>query len=176
MPKKPSRALSPAAPVQPGDPLQLDLFVPYRLSVLSNLISHTVATIYGERFGLAIPEWRVMAVLGLAEHQGMLMCANAVAQRTEMDKVQVSRAVSRLLSLGLLGRTTDKADRRKANLALTEEGHTVYQQIVPLALHYEGELLDSLETDELMMLERLLDKLTKTARGLSASFRPPEAP
>lgn len=176
MSKKPSRLPSPAVPANPGDPLQLDLFVPYRLSVLSNVISHTVATIYGERFGLAIPEWRVMAVLGLAQHQGTPMCANAVAQRTEMDKVQVSRAVSRLLTMGLLGRTVDKADRRKANLTLTDAGYTVYQQIVPLALQYEGELLDTLETDELMMLERLLDKLTKTARGLSASFQPAETP
>lgn len=150
--------------------LHLDLFIPYRLSVLSNVISHTVASIYGERFGLAIPEWRVMAVLGLAMHDGTPMCANAVAQRTEMDKVQVSRAVSRLLSMGLVARSVDKTDRRKANLTLTEEGRSVYRQIVPLAQQYESELLESLGTDDLIMLERLIDRLTKAARGLSHSF------
>lgn len=72
-------------------PLYLDDFIPYRLSVLSNQISRSVAALYAERFGLTIPEWRVMAVLGLEETRRGSVCANTVAERTEMDKVQVSR-------------------------------------------------------------------------------------
>lgn len=83
------------APDDGGAPLYLDDFIPYRLSVLSNRISRSVAALYAERFGLTIPEWRVMAVLGLEETRAGCVCANTVAERTEMDKVQVSRAVAR---------------------------------------------------------------------------------
>ena len=73
--------------------LDLDHFVPYRLSVLSNRVSDAIARHYSERFGLSIPEWRVMAVLG----QTPGLSARDVAARTAMDKVQVSRAVACLL-------------------------------------------------------------------------------
>lgn len=157
------------AAVQRGEPLVLDLFIPYRLSVLSNIISRSVARIYGERFDLTIPEWRIMAVLGQAEQRGQEMSANAVSERTEMDKVQVSRAVSRMISAGILDRTMDRDDRRRSILHLSDKGRAVYQEIVPAALRYEDELLETLSTDDLITLERLISKLTKSARALDAT-------
>lgn len=148
-----------------GDPLYLDDFIPYRLSVLSNLISRSVAALYAERFGLTIPEWRVMAVLGL-EGTRHDVSANAVAERTEMDKVQVSRAVARMTQAGLVTRTTDKADRRRALLELTDKGRQVYREIVPAALAYEAELLNSLSASERTALDHLLAKLSRAARDL----------
>ncbi|MEO6657324.1 MAG: MarR family transcriptional regulator, partial [Arenimonas sp.] len=44
--------------------LELDRFLPYRLSVLSNRVSQDIAQLYQERFNLNITEWRVIAVLG----------------------------------------------------------------------------------------------------------------
>jgi len=44
--------------------LELDRFLPYRLSVLSNRISQDIAALYGTRFGLTVTEWRILAVLG----------------------------------------------------------------------------------------------------------------
>lgn len=149
-------------------PLHLDLFIPYRLSVLSNIVSRSVARIYAERFGLTIPEWRVMAVMGLEEERGKSMCANSVVTRTEMDKVQVSRALSRMMQAGLLDRSTDPGDRRRAVLTLTDKGREVYQQIVPAALKYEEDLLETLSLDEQITLERLITKLTKAARAHEA--------
>jgi DNA-binding MarR family transcriptional regulator len=81
----PSEARQPAP-----NQLDLDRFVPYKLSVLSNRVSDAIARHYSERFGLSIPEWRVMAVLG----QKPGLSARDVAARTAMDKVQVSRAVA----------------------------------------------------------------------------------
>ena len=48
----------------PMQHLLLDRFIPFRLSVLTNKVSGAIARHYSERFGLSIPEWRVMAVLG----------------------------------------------------------------------------------------------------------------
>jgi DNA-binding MarR family transcriptional regulator len=168
---------SPDLPASPTDddcvvPLQLDDYAPYRLSVLSNIISRSVAQLYAAQFELTIPEWRVMAILGLEEASGQTMCANTVAQRTAMDKVQVSRAVSRMLHAGLIDRATDPDDRRRSVLQLTDKGQEVYQKLVPAALKYEEQLLAALSESQLTALDDLLDTLTLAARHLESKEGP----
>lgn len=135
--------------------LRLERFLPYRLSVLSNRVSQDIAGLYSKRFGLNITEWRVMAVLG---HQSPLS-ANTVAERTAMDKVAVSRAVSGLLEKKILIRQTDPADGRRSSLKLSAKGYSVFDQIVPLALTLEHQILASLEPTEQTQLLAILDKL-----------------
>ena len=139
--------------------LALEHFLPYRLSVLSNTISAQIAGEYGARFGLTIPEWRTLAVLG----RFAPLTATGVVERTAMDKVRVSRAVSRLLADGLLERAVDPADRRRAPLRLSRKGRRIYEQIVPLALRREAELLECLSAKETEQLDRLLAKLQAQA-------------
>lgn len=135
--------------------LELERFLPYRLSLLSNRISQTIADLYAERFGIGVTEWRVIAVLG--RFSGL--SANEVAERTAMDKVAVSRAVARLLERGLIARDTHGDDRRRSVLALSDDGLDVHAQIAPLALDIEQRLLDGLDEGERDTLQRLLDKL-----------------
>ena len=135
--------------------LELEHFLPYRLSVLSNRISDAIAREYSQRFALGVTEWRVMAVLG--RYPGL--SASQVAQRTAMDKVAVSRAVARLLEAGRLSRASDSEDRRRSVLELSEAGYAIFDAVVPLALAYERALLGALEPDERETLQRLLDKL-----------------
>lgn len=151
--------------------LQLDLFVPYRLSILANTVSRAFAHFYAERFDLTIPEWRVMAVLGLLDTEEDIS-ANALTGRTGMDKVQVSRALARMQQSGLIDRATDPADRRRSVLRLTDKGRDVYAEIAPAALAYEDELLESLSTEEQITLDRLITKLTRAARQLDADKEP----
>ena|SRR5690349_8900295 len=143
-----------AAPV-----LELERFLPYRLSVVSNRISATIARLYAKRFDLTIPEWRLMAVLGRFGP----MTANALCERTAMDKVRVSRAVARLLEAGRIEREIDPTDRRRAVLALTSAGRAVYAEIVPLALGAEARLLSALTPEERTVFDRLLAKLATAA-------------
>lgn len=135
--------------------LELESFLPYRLSVLSNRISQTIARAYGDRFGLSITQWRVMAVLG--RYPGL--SANELTERTAMDKVAVSRAVNALIAGGLLARTTHDVDRRRSVLQLSEAGHAIYDQIAPLALNYEKALLERLDRTQRDTLFALLDVL-----------------
>ena len=135
--------------------LVLDRFVPYRLSVLTNRVSSAIARHYSERFGLSIPEWRIMAVLG--ETPGL--SAREVAARTAMDKVQVSRAVASLIEARRVERTPDDDDGRIGRLELTPKGRGAYEQIVPLALGLEEQFLSSLSVTERKLFERLLTKL-----------------
>ncbi|MDG2517023.1 MULTISPECIES: MarR family winged helix-turn-helix transcriptional regulator [Lysobacter] len=145
----------PLGPLPGHAQLDLEHFLPYRLSVLSNRVSGTIARIYTERFQLSITEWRVMAVLG--RYPGL--SANEVAQRTAMDKVAVSRAVARLLDAGRLDREIHGDDRRRSVLKLSEGGYRIYDEVAPLALAFERRLLDGIDDQERAVLFRLLDKL-----------------
>ena len=141
-----------------GRHLDLDRFVPYRLSVLTNRVSNAIARTYSERFGLSVPEWRVMAVLGQASG----LSAGEVARRTEMDKVQVSRAVTKLARSRRIQKQSDSADGRVTRLALTARGRAVYDEIVPHALELEEDLLAALETSERAALNGLLANGVRT--------------
>ena len=142
--------------------LDLEHFLPYRLSVLSNRISSAIAREYSERLSLSVTEWRVMAVLG--RYPGL--SASKVAQRTAMDKVAVSRAVARLLERSLIKREIHSDDRRRSVLALSEVGYSVYDEIAPMALGCVQRLVATLDDEEKAMLDRLLRKLS--GPGLAA--------
>ena len=135
--------------------LELDRFLPYRLSVLSNRISQDIAQLYAERFSLGVTEWRILAVLGRYPD----LSAGEVAERTAMDKVAVSRAVTSLLASGRLKRRTHGSDRRRSVLALSAKGYKVYDEVAPLALAYERRLLEGLRDDERAALDRLLSRM-----------------
>ena len=140
--------------------LELERFLPYRLSVLSNRISQDIARLYAERFGLGITQWRILAVLGRYPD----LSATQVAERTAMDKVAVSRAVAGLLEAGLLRRRAHGADRRRSVLELSARGYRVFDEVAPLALAYERRLLAGLDPADRAALHHLLDKLDASER------------
>ncbi len=150
----------------------LERFLPYRLSVLTNTVSGAIARLYGARFGLTIPEWRVLAVLG----RFAPLSAGELAGRTAMDKVRVSRAVAKLLRRGLVDRARDGADRRRAKLALAAAGRKIHDAIVPMARAKEAALLAGLSRAERAQLDRLLDRLTARAAALDGSDPPAPRP
>jgi len=143
-----------------NEELILENFLPYRLSILSNTISSAIAAAYDRRFGLTIPEWRVIAVLG--RFPGL--SAVEVAERTMMDKVAVSRAVTKLLKCGRLDREFADADRRRSILNLSEEGRRVHDQVAPLALKFEADLLQGFSDDEINALNATIERLMARAR------------
>jgi len=140
---------------------------PYRLHVLATLVSQTVATLYAERFAITIPEWRIIAVLGgLAP--GEALSATGISTLTAIDRVQVSRAMTRLLDADLIVRGTGKADRRTARVSLTPKGRTVYDHVVPLARAFEGQLMTALTAEEQDTLDRLVGRLQAQAEAIAA--------
>jgi len=142
--------------------LQLDRFVPYRLAVLSSIVSVSIANAYEQEFGLTIPEWRVLAVLARYPK----LSAIEVSERAAMDKVAVSRAVQSLIAAKRVVRSYAKGDRRRSVLKLSPNGKSVYTRVAPLALRYERKLLTSLSEHERRTLDRLIGRLTDRAREL----------
>lgn len=146
-----------------ADRLELDGFLPYRLSVLQQEVSRVIATAYAKKHGLMRHEWRVMAALG----NDQPLSGNEVCDRTNMDKVQVSRAISRLLDRSLVVRVQDTRDRRRWILRLTPTGEAMYRDIVPLARSREADLLEALSESEVRQLDTLIDKLYRRANELA---------
>ena len=142
--------------------LQLERFLPYRLSILSNRLSQAIAARYAKAFNLTIPEWRVIAVLG--RRPGL--SAKEIAEATEMDKVAVSRAVARLVAARRIVSETDGADGRRQLLWLTAQGEALHARIAPIALDTEQRLLASLNARERAELDILIDRLLAAASAL----------
>lgn len=152
----------------PPAALELERFLPYRLSVLSNRISGAIAREYSQRFALGVTEWRVMAVLGRYPD----LSAGEVAQRTAMDKVAVSRAVASLLDAGRIERDVHDGDRRRSVLRLSPAGHVIYAEVAPLALAFERNLLGDMAAAERALLFRLLDRLDELELRAEAEAPP----
>jgi DNA-binding MarR family transcriptional regulator len=152
----------PSAKTSSGDLLVLEDFLPYRLSILSNRISRAIAARYADVFGLTIPEWRIIAVLG--RRPGLT--AKEIAEATEMDKVAVSRAVAKLVEARRVRADADRDDARRQLLNLTREGEAVHARIAPIALESEQKLLTALNTRERETLDALLDRLLEAAKSL----------
>ena len=151
--------------------LILDDFLPYRLAILSHSVSHSIATVYDDRFDISIPEWRVIAIVG--RFPGL--SAADVAERTVMDKVAVSRAVTKLIRNGRIDRQFADADRRRSILNLSTKGRELHNEIAPFALRMEADLLADLTEAEIEMLDVVIDKLYAKAQSLTAPDQPTES-
>jgi DNA-binding MarR family transcriptional regulator len=138
-------------------PLELERFLPYRLSILSNRLSQAIAREYQQRFNLSMTEWRVMAVLARFNGDGLF--AREVADRTAMDKVAVSRALARLTTAGRVSRSTHNGDKRRSVLRLTAKGWKIHDTVAPRARAHEREVLGHLTAEERRVLTQILDKL-----------------
>jgi len=141
------------------DELRLEDFLPYRLAVLSNTVSTTVARAYDKRFNVSIPEWRVIAVLG--RFPGL--SAVEVAERTLMDKVAVSRAVTKLIKNGRIDREFADSDKRRSILNLSEDGKNLHDEIAQLALQFERDLLHGFSEEEMNNLNSVMERLLARA-------------
>jgi len=144
---------------------QLASFLPYQLSVASNAVSALIAERYRRRFGLKIPEWRVMAVLGDAAAQGLTQ--RALTAATLMDKVAVNRAVRVLEERGLIARLPNPVDGRSQLLELTGEGRAIHGEVMPPALATERELLAGFAPDQQAALRDMLAAIRQRATDMS---------
>lgn len=145
-----------------GVPVNLARFMPYRLSVVTDAVSRSLAAVYADRFDLTRDEWRVLAQLA----DGAPMKSTELGQRTSLPKMQVSRALARLEGDGLVKRETDRADRRNHVVNLTREGRALYARVEPLVLEREAYLMAALTVEERVALERALEKVEGRVRAL----------
>lgn len=146
--------------------LDLFKFVPFRLNRLGAEVSAALSSEYRARYGLDIPEWRVMATLGFRNEA---CSAQYIAQCTRTHKSTISRAVTSLLEHGLIERVENTEDRREFRLALTSKGHALYEELIPRLLRREAEILSCLTAQERKEFARLLGKIEDSLDLVQAS-------
>jgi DNA-binding MarR family transcriptional regulator len=147
-----------------GPPLlQLEDFLPHRLNVLSSLVSQALTRVYG-RYGIGIPEWRVLVSLG----QFGVMTGKEIGGRTHMHKTKVSRAVAQLEGRKYLVRKANRADLREAFLSLTPQGRAVYEELAPRARDFTEKLSEVVPAADRAAFERAMAQLTERSAALVA--------
>ena len=144
-------------------PLRLEEFLPYRVNVMASLVSKALSRIYVDRYGIGIPEWRILVTLGQFE----VMTAKAIGAHSHMHKTKVSRAVSALERRKLVVRRENRSDRREALLSLTPAGIAIYRDLAPGALEFARRLFETIDPADRAAFERAVDRLTEGSRSLS---------
>lgn len=161
-----AEALDPRAVRAEAAPLKLEEFLPYRLNVVANLVSQALSRVYAERYGIGIPEWRVLVTLG----QYDTMTGKAVGAHSHMHKTKVSRAVALLEQRSLLMRRANEEDMRESLLSLTPAGRAIYEDLAPGALEFARRLTEAIEPADRPAFERALAQLTNRSARLVAEL------
>jgi DNA-binding MarR family transcriptional regulator len=147
-------------------PLKLEEFLPYRLNVVASLTSQALSHIYADRYGIGVPEWRVLVTLG----QYGMMTGKAIGEHSHMHKTKVSRAVAFLEKRKLLQRRTNRADLRESFLSLTPNGMVIYHDLAPIALDFARRLVEAIEPADRTAFNRAVDRLTERSTQLAAEI------
>lgn len=157
-----------SAPVRLGEPRSLDDVLLYRLSRLLASAGGMVIRLCEGRFGITRREWRILALL--AREEGLL--SSQLADRAQLDRARTSKAITSLVAKQLLERRPKPGDRRQAALALTATGRALYDELFPLVLEINRELLASLPQADVGRLDLALDTLQQRADGMMAAAGP----
>jgi DNA-binding MarR family transcriptional regulator len=136
--------------------LDLFKFAPFRLNRLAAEVSAALSSEYQERYGLDIPEWRVLATLGFRDDA---CSAQYISHCTRTHKSTISRAVTALMERKLIERVENEEDRREFRLRLTRKGKTLYEALIPRLLRREQEILSCLSARERKEFANLLGKI-----------------
>jgi DNA-binding MarR family transcriptional regulator len=139
--------------------LDLFRFVPFRLNRLAAEVSAALSSEYQQRYGLDIPEWRVLATLGFRDDA---CSAQYISHCTRTHKSTISRAVTALMDRQLVERVENEDDRREFRLRLTRKGKTLYEQLIPRLLRKEQEILSCLSAQERKDFAGMLGKIEKS--------------
>src|SRR5258708_785127 len=145
-------------------PLKLEEFLPYRLNVVASLTSQALSRVYADRYGIGVPEWRVLVTLG----QYGAMTGKQIGAHSHMHKTKVSRAVAQLEKRKFLGRRVNRADLREAFLSLTAAGRAIYEDLAPIALQFARRLTEVVEPADRAAFDRALARLTERSAILAA--------
>jgi DNA-binding MarR family transcriptional regulator len=149
-----------------GSRLDLFRFVPFRLNRLAAEVSAALSSEYQERYGLDIPEWRVLATLGFRDDA---CSAQYIAHCTRTHKSTISRAVTALMTRRLVERVENEDDRREFALRMTRKGKALYEELIPRLLRKERDILSCLSAQERRDFALMLGKIERSLELVQTS-------
>lgn len=156
--------------------MQIETFFPYRLAVTAEAFSRQLIAVYGREHGLSREEWRLLFLLDEAGTLNSLQ----LSQRTSLDKVQVSRAASRLEGKELITRRILGSDRRLREYRITPVGAALFRRAFAEVEARAREILHAMsEADRAALmrgvaaLDQAIASVTRPEAGHGASFPRP---
>lgn len=138
----------------------IETYFPYQLASTAEAFSRELVQVYGREYGLSREEWRLLFLLAQAGHLSSL----ELSQRSTLDKVQVSRAASRLAAKGLIVRAVAESDRRLRRYSCTDAGKVLFEDVFPQVQARADAILSRLAPED-------LEKLKSGLRALNAAMR-----
>lgn len=127
----------------------------YRLHLLHKATDHETYQLYQERIGLGLSECRCLASIGTFSP----LSVNHLAQATNLNKAQASRAAQALVQKGLVIKTPDPIDKRGVILNLSKEGQVYWEKVMMIVEQRNEEIFSSLSAEQLAQFSSLLDQL-----------------
>lgn len=109
--------------------------------------------------GLSVLEWRVLGQLSAGPRTVSMLAERALSQQPTLTKV-----LDRMTAEGLVARLEDAADRRRVYVRLTDKGHRLAAELVPLAREHETRVLAGYSPREAAALKRALKTLIARTR------------
>lgn len=149
--------------------MQLEAYFPYRLAVAAEAFSQQLVKVYGRTYGLSREEWRLLLLLAEAR----ALSSHDLAQRTTLDKVQISRASQRLEGKGLITRAVSQVDKRLRVYTCTDAGLALFAEVFPKVDAQANAILAALSDADRAALMQGIEALTRAvAAGAAAQSDP----
>jgi DNA-binding MarR family transcriptional regulator len=145
---------------KPPAPLALDRTLSYRLHLLHKLSDLESQRRYPLEAGLSMSDGRCLSAIGAFG----ALSVNALAQMSNLNKAQASRAAQSLVDQGLVSKQPSPADGRGVLLSLTPAGRKLWARTAELIARRNQEIFGCLNEPEQKSLGDLLDRLIAHAR------------
>ncbi len=149
---------------------RLELRAWLRLLTCTTIISARVRQSLREKFATTLPRFDVLAQLARVP-KGLLM--SELSQRLMVTGGNVTALVDRLETEGHVSRESDKSDRRKQIIRLTDQGHRRFEAMAPAHQTWIDDMLAGMDRQQLENFYALLGALKTSIE--SASQRPPRS-
>lgn len=138
-------------------------FFPYQVRVFYTEVTSAVAQVYQEQHDMSAAEWRCLAILNGGEE----MTAADIVIASSMDKVTVSRALSKLGTRDWVTLTHNRQDGRSKLIQLSTSGKAILRDLMPKILEVEARLLDGLSENQIRQFQETLAKISVNRAMLS---------
>jgi DNA-binding MarR family transcriptional regulator len=138
-----------------------DMFL-YRINQLRAKGGGVVLRYCEGEFGITRREWVILAILSTEE----VINSSSLASLAELTPPATSKAVSSLLTKGLLERNVDPQNRRVARINISKSGKDVYEQILPIVISINKYILETISKDEIKLLDSMLERMQEQANKL----------
>lgn len=153
-PRPPRRAARRPAAV-PGAEAHVNRYIAAYIMGVANRLANGAANHYRSKFGLGMPEWRVMMAIGTSNHR----IVREVAEEGDLDYALASKSLRVLEERGLVAMEQTSRRGRAAIARLTPEGLVVYRQLLESARKRQKRLLSGFTPEEVQQLWTLLRRI-----------------